>query len=39
MIVAVPIYTILRIIAKEFLSNFQVVQKLTSELDEHHSKK
>jgi predicted PurR-regulated permease PerM len=39
MIVAVPIYTILRIIAKEFLSNFQVVQKLTSELDEHDSKK
>ena len=34
MIVAVPIYTILRIIAKEFLYNFKIVQKLTSELEE-----
>ncbi len=34
MIVAVPVYTILRIIAKEFLFNFKIVQKLTSELEE-----
>lgn len=34
MIVAVPFYTILRIIAKEFLNNFKIVQKLTSELEE-----
>ncbi len=34
MIIAVPIYTILRIIAKEFLFNFKIVQKLTSELEE-----
>lgn len=39
MIVAVPVYTILRIIAKEFLSNFKIVQQLTAELDEEHSKK
>ncbi|MBA3971471.1 MAG: AI-2E family transporter [Bacteroidetes bacterium] len=34
MIVAVPVYTILRIIAKEFLNNFKIVQKLTADLDE-----
>lgn len=34
MIIAVPIYTILRIIAKEFLFNFKIVQKLTSDLEE-----
>jgi predicted PurR-regulated permease PerM len=34
MIIAVPFYTILRIIAKEFLFNFKIVQKLTSELEE-----
>lgn len=34
MIVAVPVYTILRIIAKEFLSNFQIVKKMTEELEE-----
>lgn len=38
MIVAVPIYTILRIIAKEFLWNFKIVQKLTAELDDDNSK-
>ncbi len=36
MIVAVPIYTILRIIAKEFLWNFKIVQKLTAELDDNY---
>ncbi len=34
MIIAVPVYTILRIIAKEFLYNFKIVQQLTSELEE-----
>jgi predicted PurR-regulated permease PerM len=34
MIVAVPVYTILRIIAKEFLSNFQLVKRLTEDLEE-----
>lgn len=34
MIIAVPVYTILRIIAKEFLNNFKIVQQLTSELEE-----
>lgn len=34
MIVAVPLYTIIRIIAKEFLSKYRFVQRLTDELDE-----
>src|ERR1043165_975305 len=34
MIIAVPVYTILRIIAKEFLSNFQIVKRLTEDLEE-----
>jgi predicted PurR-regulated permease PerM len=34
MIIAVPVYTILRIIAKEFLNNFKFIQKLTAELEE-----
>lgn len=34
MIIAVPVYTILRIIAKEFLHNFKFIQKLTAELEE-----
>ncbi|HEY0030547.1 MAG TPA: AI-2E family transporter [Bacteroidia bacterium] len=34
MVIAVPVYTILRIVAKEFLNNFKIVQKLTAELDE-----
>jgi predicted PurR-regulated permease PerM len=29
MLMAVPVYTVLRVIAKEFLQNFRVVQKLT----------
>ena len=32
MIVAVPLYTILRIIAREFLNKFRIVQKLTENL-------
>lgn len=36
MIIAVPVYTILRIIAKEFLNNFKIVQQLTSELEEEN---
>ena len=34
MIIAIPIYTILRIIAKEFLNNFKIVQKLTHDLEQ-----
>ncbi len=34
MIIAVPIYTVLRIIAREFLSEFSLVRKLTVTLDE-----
>jgi len=37
MIIAVPVYTILRIIAKEFLNNFKIVQQLTSELEEEEN--
>jgi predicted PurR-regulated permease PerM len=33
MIVAVPLYTIVRIIAKEFLSKYRFVQRLTDELE------
>jgi predicted PurR-regulated permease PerM len=32
MIIAVPVYTLLRIIAKEFLSQFRLVQKMTHKL-------
>ncbi|MCX6251049.1 MAG: AI-2E family transporter [Bacteroidetes bacterium] len=33
MIIAVPVYSLLRIIAKEFLSQFRLVQKMTNRLD------
>lgn len=33
MLVAIPAYTVLRVFAKEFLSNFKVVQKLTDKMD------
>jgi predicted PurR-regulated permease PerM len=33
MIVAVPLYTIIRIIAREFLSRYRFVQRLTDDLD------
>ena len=33
MVVAIPIYTILRIIAKEFFSRFKFIQQLTSDLE------
>ncbi len=33
MLLAVPVYTVLRVIAKEFLQNFRVVQKLTETMD------
>ncbi len=32
MLVAIPAYTVLRVIAKEFFSNFEVVQKLTDRM-------
>jgi predicted PurR-regulated permease PerM len=42
MIVAVPFYTICRIIAREFFSKYRFVQRLTDELDEvadpHHER-
>ena len=33
MLVAIPAYTVLRVFAKEFFSNFKVVQKLTDKMD------
>lgn len=33
MIVAVPAYTILRVVAKEFLNNFRIVRRMTESLD------
>lgn len=34
MLLAIPVYTIIRVIAKEFLINMKLVKKLTRELDE-----
>jgi predicted PurR-regulated permease PerM len=34
MIIAIPVYTIIRIVAKEFLFNFKIVQKLTGDLED-----
>ena len=34
MIAAVPVYTVLRIVAKEFLSHYHFIKKLTDDLDE-----
>ena len=34
MILAIPTYTILRVIAKEFLDNLKIVKKLTQNLDQ-----
>ena len=33
MLVAIPTYTVIRVFAKEFLSNFKVVQKLTDRME------
>jgi predicted PurR-regulated permease PerM len=32
MVVAIPAYTVIRIIAREFLSEFRIVQKLTERM-------
>jgi predicted PurR-regulated permease PerM len=34
MVVGIPVYTVLRVIAREFFSEFKVVKKLTEHLDE-----
>jgi len=34
MLFAVPVYTLLRVIAKEFFNQFRVVKKLTEAIDE-----
>ncbi len=33
MLVAIPAYTVIRVLAKEFFSNFKLVQKLTEKID------
>jgi hypothetical protein len=33
MLLAIPFYTVLRVIAKEFFNQFRVVQKLTEKID------
>ncbi len=38
MIIAIPIYTIVRIIAKEFLNKFKIIQKLTANLEKSTEK-
>jgi predicted PurR-regulated permease PerM len=35
MLLAIPVYTILRVVAKEFLSEYKVVRELTNHLDEN----
>lgn len=39
MILAIPVYTILRVIAKEFFDNLKIVKKLTENLDEDNLEK
>lgn len=39
MILAIPVYTILRVIAKEFLDNLKIVKKLTENLGERSGSK
>jgi predicted PurR-regulated permease PerM len=34
MVLAIPLYTVLRVVAREFLSEFQVVQRLTKGMEE-----
>ncbi|MBX7051987.1 MAG: AI-2E family transporter [Flavobacteriales bacterium] len=38
MVVAIPVYTILRVVAREFLSEFRVVESLTRDLDDRNSR-
>ena len=39
MILAIPVYTIVRVIAKEFFDNMKIVKKLTENLDKQSEKK
>jgi predicted PurR-regulated permease PerM len=34
MLMAVPVYTVLRVIAREFFQEFRVVQKMTEKMEE-----
>ena len=38
MILAIPVYTILRVIAKEFFDNLKFVRKITEDLDKFEKK-
>jgi predicted PurR-regulated permease PerM len=33
MLLAIPVYTVLRVIAREFLQQFRLVQKLTKKIE------
>lgn len=37
MVLAIPSYTIFRVIAKTFLSEFKIIRKITEDLNPHHS--
>ena len=39
MILAIPVYTILRVVAKEFFENMKIVRKLTENLEKEQKKK
>ena len=39
MILAIPVYTILRVVAKEFFDNLKIVKKITENLDKDDSRK
>ena len=39
MILAVPAYTVLRVIAKQFFSRFKLIHKMTQKLDQHDTEK
>ena len=34
MVLAIPVYTMLRVVARNFLSEFKIVQRLTQSIDE-----
>ncbi|MBL7825033.1 MAG: AI-2E family transporter [Saprospiraceae bacterium] len=36
MVIGIPVYTVLRVIAREFFSNFKLVQRLTEHLDDEN---
>jgi hypothetical protein len=39
MMLAIPVYTVLRVVAKEFLSEYKIVRKLTRGIDDEKPQK